>query len=80
MAGRLQKRDRVVWDATAGRTDHAQLLKANGTTEIYLGLDNDKAGRTATERLRNEMLPPLVKPIHVVQWPEGMKDAADFLP
>jgi DNA primase len=58
--------------------DHAQLLKDNGATEVFLCLDNDDAGRTATERLKKEILPALVKTIHVVQWPEGVKDAADF--
>ncbi|MGO8680135.1 MAG: CHC2 zinc finger domain-containing protein [Limisphaerales bacterium] len=58
--------------------DHEQLLRDNGTTEIYLCLDNDEAGRAGTERLKVEILPPLVKQIHVVQWPEGAKDAADF--
>jgi DNA primase catalytic core len=58
--------------------DHAQLLKDNGATEVFLCLDNDEPGRTATERLRKEVLPALVKTIHVVQWPEGVKDAADY--
>ena len=51
--------------------DHAQLLRENGTTEIYLCLDNDRAGEEATARLDNEILPPLVKQIHVVRWPDG---------
>lgn len=58
--------------------DYEQLLKDNGTTELFLCLDNDEAGRTATERLKKEVLPPLVKAVHVVAWPEGVKDAADF--
>jgi DNA primase catalytic core len=58
--------------------DHEQLLRDNGTTEIYLCLDNDQAGVEATARLQNEILPPLVKQIRVVKWPEGVKDANDF--
>ena len=58
--------------------DHEQLLRDNGTTEIYLCLDNDQSGRDATQRLKKEILPPLVKQIHVVPWPEGVKDANDF--
>ena len=57
---------------------HEQLLKETGTTEIYLCLDNDKGGEEATARLKDEVLPPLVKQIHVVRWPEGVKDANDF--
>jgi DNA primase catalytic core len=58
--------------------DHARLFQDNGVTEVFLCLDNDDAGRTATERLKNEVLPALVKTVHVVQWPEGVKDAADY--
>ena len=58
--------------------DHEKLLRDNGTTEIYLALDNDKTGDEATARLQNETLPPLVKQIHVVKWPEGVKDANEF--
>ncbi len=58
--------------------DHEKLLRDNGTTEIYLALDNDQTGAEATERLGKEILPPLVKQIHVVKWPEGVKDANDF--
>ena len=58
--------------------DHARLFQDNGVTEVFLCLDNDDAGRTATERLKKEVLPALVKTVHVVQWPEGVKDAADY--
>jgi DNA primase catalytic core len=74
----------ALYGANGWTTDHEQLLKANGTTEIYLCLDNDESGRAATERLKGELLaeghhaPPLVKAVHVVNWPEGVKDAADF--
>jgi DNA primase catalytic core len=68
----------ALYGAHGWTDDHAQLLKANGTTEIYLALDNDKAGEEATARLQNEILPPLVKQIHVVKWPEGVKDANEF--
>ncbi len=62
-----------------GWTDgHERLLRENNTTEIYLCLDNDKAGEEATARLRNEILSALVKQIHVIQWPEGVKDANEF--
>jgi hypothetical protein len=53
-------------------------LKENGATEIYLCLDNDKAGEEATARLEKEVLPTLVRQVHVVRWPEGVKDANDF--
>ena len=68
----------ALYGANGWTTDHEQLLQANGTTEIYLCLDNDEAGRAGTEWLKEEILPPLVKQIHVVNWPEGVKDAADF--
>jgi DNA primase len=68
----------ALYGAHGWTDDHAQLLKGNGTTEIYLALDNDKAGEEATARLKGEVLPPLVKQIHVVKWPEGVKDANEF--
>jgi DNA primase catalytic core len=68
----------ALYGANGWTADHETLLRENGTTEIYLCLDNDEAGRAGTERLKVEILPPLVKQIHVVQWPEGAKDAADF--
>jgi DNA primase catalytic core len=68
----------ALYGAHGWTDDHAQLLKVNGTTEIYLALDNDKAGAEATARLEKEILPPLVKQIRVVKWPEGVKDANEF--
>jgi len=63
---------------TGGWTaDHEKLLRENGTTEVYLCLNNDEAGRTATEQLKEKLL-SLVQKIHVVQWPEGVNDACDF--
>ena len=58
-------------------SDHEQLLRDNGTTEIYLCLDNDPSGRTATLQLK-EKLSSIVKAVHVIPWPEGVKDANDF--
>ncbi len=58
--------------------DHEQLLRENGATEAYLCLDNDEAGATATARLEKEILPAIVKQIHIIRWPDGVKDANDF--
>jgi DNA primase len=63
--------------------DHEALFKANPIREVFLCLDNDEGGNKATERLKTELLaeghqPPLVKAVHVIQWPEGVKDAAEF--
>jgi DNA primase catalytic core len=57
---------------------HETLLRESNTREVFLCLDNDESGRTATERLKEKTLPPLVKAVHIVQWPEGVKDANDF--
>jgi DNA primase len=67
----------ALYGANGWTTDHEQLLKANGTTEIYLCLDNDEAGRNGTEQLK-EKLSAIVKSVHVIPWPEGVKDANDF--
>ena len=68
----------ALYGANGWTDDHEKLLRENGTTGIYLCLDNDKAGEEATARLQNEILPPLVKHVHVVKWPEGVKDANVF--
>jgi hypothetical protein len=68
----------ALYGANGWTNDHEKLLRENGTTEIYLCLDNDQPGAEAAARLQNEILPPLVKAVHVVQWPEGVKDANDF--
>jgi len=57
--------------------DHQKLIEENGTTEIYLCLDQDEAGKQAAERLR-EKLSGVMKAVHGVKWPEGVKDACDF--
>jgi DNA primase catalytic core len=68
----------ALYGAHGWTDDHEKLLRENGATEIYLCLDNDQTGEEATARLEKEILPPLVKQIHVVRWPEGVKDANDF--
>jgi DNA primase len=68
----------ALYGANGWTDDHEKLLRENDTTGIYLCLDNDKAGKEATARLQNEILPPLVKHVHVVKWPEGVKDANEF--
>ena len=68
----------ALYGAHGWTDDHEKLLRDNGTTEIYLALDNDKTGEEATARLKDEVLPPLVKIIRVVKWPEGVKDANEF--
>lgn len=68
----------AIYGAHGWTPDHEALFKANPIREVFLCLDNDDAGRSGTERLKSEILPPLVKAVHVIQWPEGVKDAADF--
>lgn len=68
----------ALYGANGWTADHERLLKENGTTEIYLALDNDATGAEATARLEKETLPPLAKQVRVVRWPEGVKDANDF--
>jgi DNA primase catalytic core len=67
----------AIYGAQGWTPDHEALFKSNPIREAFLCLDNDEAGRAGTERLK-EILPPLVKAVHVIQWPEGVKDAADF--
>jgi len=68
----------ALYGAQGWTPDHEALFKSNPIREVFLCLDNDEAGRAGTERLKKEILPPLVKAVHVIQWPEGVKDTADF--
>ena len=67
----------AIYGTNGWTADHEQLLKDNGTAEVFLCLDNDEAGRKGTEQLK-EKVSGMVKAVHVVQWPEGVKDANDF--
>jgi len=68
----------ALYGAQGWTADHEALFKANPIREVFLCLDSDEAGRAGTERLKTEILPSLVKAVHVVQWPQGVKDAAEF--
>ena len=68
----------AIYGTNGWTPDHEALFKANPIREVFLCLDNDDGGRTATEKLKTEILPSLVKAVHVVNWPEGVKDAAEF--
>jgi DNA primase catalytic core len=71
----------AIYGAQGWTPDHEALFKSNPIREVLLCLDNDDAGRAGTERLKSELQghqPPLVKAVHVIQWPEGVKDAAEF--
>ena len=70
----------AIYGTNGWTPDHDQLLKDNGTTELFLCLDNDEAGKKGTEQLKGKLLAEGhgVKAVHVVQWPEGVKDANDF--
>ena len=70
----------AIYGTNGWTADHDQLLKDNGTTELFLCLDNDEAGKKGTEQLKGKLLAEGrgVKAVHVVQWPGGVKDANDF--
>lgn len=57
--------------------DHETLLRENGVTEIVLALDSDERGQEATNALETRLC-GLVKTVHRIQWPDGVKDANDF--
>jgi len=57
--------------------EHEKLFRENPLSEVVLALDNDAASREQTQRLREKLL-GIVKTVHVIAWPEGVKDAADF--
>ena len=58
-------------------SDHETLVRQNGIVEIILALDGDARGQEAADALAVK-LASLVKAVHRVTWPEGVKDANDF--
>jgi DNA primase catalytic core len=69
----------ALYGAQGWTADHEALLREHGVQEIVLCLDHDEAGRAATTKLKEQLLLSLVKTVAVVQWPDGVKDANDFL-
>jgi DNA primase len=57
--------------------DHETLIRENGVTEILLALDGDARGQQAAEAFEIK-LGGLVKSVHRITWPEGVKDANAF--
>ena len=55
-------------------------LRENAVTEIILALDGDARGQEAADALASRLreMASLVKTVHRVTWPEGVKDANDF--
>jgi DNA primase len=58
-------------------SDHEVLVRQNGIVEIVLALDGDARGQEAADALASK-LAGLVKAVHRITWPEGVKDANEF--
>jgi DNA primase catalytic core len=57
--------------------EHAELIRINGVTEVYLALDNDGPGTIAADSLASRIA-ELSVTVHRIVWPDGVKDANDF--
>ncbi len=58
--------------------DHLDLLKREGVKRVVLALDNDEAGRRATDSIRERLTAAGIE-ARAVEWPEGVKDANEVL-
>ncbi len=58
--------------------DHLDLLKREGVKRAVLALDNDEAGRRATESTKERLTAAGIE-VRAVEWPEGVKDANEVL-
>lgn len=58
--------------------DHLDLLKREGVKRAVLALDNDEAGRRATESIKERLTAAGIE-ARSVEWPEGVKDANEVL-
>lgn len=59
-------------------SDHLDLLKREGVKRVILALDNDEAGRRATDSMKEKLIAAGVE-ARSVEWPEGVKDANEVL-
>jgi len=58
--------------------DHLDLLKREGVKCAVIALDNDEAGRRATDSIKERLTAAGVE-ARAVEWPEGVKDANEVL-
>ena len=58
--------------------DHLDLLKREGVRRAVLALDNDEAGRRATDSIKEKLTAAGIE-ARAVEWPEGVKDANEVL-
>ncbi len=59
-------------------SDHLDLLKREGVKRAVLALDNDEAGRRATDSIKERLTAAGIE-ARAVEWPEGVKDANEVL-
>jgi len=57
---------------------YLDLLKREGVKRVVLALDNDEAGRRATESIKEKLATVGVE-TRSVEWPDGVKDANEVL-
>jgi hypothetical protein len=67
----------AMYGAKGWTPHHEAIFTGAGITEAVMCFDNDAAGREAT-RERIEKLSSMVAAVHAIQWPEGIKDAAQY--
>ncbi len=58
--------------------DHLDLLKREGVKRVVIALDNDEAGRGATDLIKERLVAAGVE-ARSVEWPDGVKDANEVL-
>ena len=59
-------------------SDHLDLLKREGVKRAVLALDNDEAGRRATDSIKERLTAAGIE-ARAVEWPDGVKDANEVL-
>jgi len=59
-------------------SDHLDLLKREGVKRAALAMDNDEAGRRATDSIKERLTAAGIE-ARAVEWPEGVKDANEVL-
>ena len=68
----------AAYGAGGWRTCHDELMKKHSVRKLVLAFDGDKRGTEAAEALAAQLVPRGIR-CHRIQWPEGVKDACDYL-
>jgi len=67
-----------IWGTNGFTADHLDCLKREGVRRVVLALDSDEPGRKAAQTLKARLEAAGIE-VRIASFPEGVKDASEFL-